>query len=460
MNRMWALAAAGLLVACSPGSGTSEGSSGSIPSENSGGSPPDSAPPTPYAVDLSTPSTLPAEITPAGAASANGIDVVVGQTWIVPGGGGQSSALAAVRRDEGPWEVVRIDDGRGYAPPLTGSNPMYGWWATDVAAGPGGFVAVGGTAFYSGNIASGMGGLVWFSGDGSRWTRIDLRGIIPMNDAKGLQLTSVVSTSAGYVVIGRDGEKKALTFFSADGQSWTLAAQTVFAWAILPKGLFADGDRVVAWYDEFECLDETFASGTQPILSSSLDGGVTWAAVNMSALPVLSRYVPEADAAACAASGTGYGQLYDAYHGSFSAIGVAGGLFTVVDDASATIATSADTVTWVTASLPVPRPNTTSVSFYTLGNAFRVFAWDQALVVLTRSLPSTPTAPMQLIGWLSTDGGASFRSIVGADAGSATTQVVFNTQQDGRVMLILQPRDEQAHVVDPARLAEVWLAAA
>ena len=315
-----------------------------------------------------------------------------------------------------------------------------------MAAGPGGFVAVGGGAFYSGNIASGSGALVWFSADGSSLTRIDLRGIVPQPDFRGIQLTSVAVTSAEYVVIGRDGQKRALAFFSADGQSWTLAAQTAFAWAILPRGLFADGDRVVAWYDEFQCLDDTFASGTQPILLSSLDGGITWASVNMSAVPTLSKYVPEADAAACAASGIGFDALASTYRGSFSAIGVAGGRFTVVDDGSTMVATSADTVTWVTAPLPAPQPNTTGVLF-TLGNPFRVYASGSTLVAVTRSLPSTPTAQMQLLGWSSADAGATWTAVAGADAGTATTQVLINPQPDGRVMVIMQPREiGRAHV--------------
>lgn len=453
MKRWFGVVVVGL-VACSEGAGV--GGDASTPVSGGTGVA-TSALATSYSADLAGASTLPAEITPAAVASNNGIDVVVGETWILPGSTAKSAALAAVRSDEGPWQLVTIDKGDGYTPPPAASDPTYGWRASDVAAGTGGFVAVGEAAFFDGNIASGSGSLVWFSVDGSRWTRIDLRGILPLADPRGLQLTSVVATSAGFVVIGRDGEKRSLVFFSADGQSWTLASATTFAWAVLPKGLFTDGERVVAWYDEFECLDETFASGTQPVLMSSLDGGRTWATVNMAAVPTLSKYVPEADAAACSASGTEFDALYDTYHGSFSAIGVAGGLFTVVDDGSTTVATSADTVTWVTAPLPAPRPNTTSVSYYTLGNAFRVFDWAGTLVVMTRSLPATPTAAMQLIGWASTDGGATWTAVTGTEAGAATTQVVFNSQPDGRVLVLLQPRDNQAHVVDPATVIELFV---
>lgn len=111
----------------------------------------------------------------------------------------------------------------------------------------------------------------------------------------------------------------------------------------------------------------------------------------------------------------------------------------------------------MTAPLPAPRPNTTSVSYYTLGNAFRVFDWAGTLVVMTRSLPATPTAAMQLIGWASTDGGATWTAVTGTEAGAATTQVVFNSQPDGRVLVLLQPRDNQAHVVDPATVIELFV---
>ena len=454
MQRLLVVLALGALVACSEA-----GSGGSAPGGSTAGTGSTTAPIT-FSASLSGATTLPSSFTPAAVAASGGIDVAVGGTWSPPGTISPSVALAAVRRDQGPWELVNIDRGADYNPPAVASDPTYGWSATAVASGPTGFVAVGGAAYYNDTVAAGSGALVWFSADGSSWTRADLRSLLLLPDARGLQLSGVVATSTGYVVFGRDGYKNALLFFSADGQTWTLAHQRLFPWAVLPRGLFADGDRVVAWYDEYECLDDTFASGTQPVLLSSLNGGSSWAAVNMSAVPTLSKYAPEPDAAACAASGTSFEALAAAYHGSFSVLGLADGRFTVVDDGSTAVATSTDTVTWTKAALGEPRPNTTSVSFYTLGNAFRVFTWSDNLVAMTRSLPATPTSAMQVIGWLSADGGLTWVPVGGFDAGTATTQVVISQQPDGRVFVILQPRDDQTHVVGSATVAELLITAA
>ena len=41
-----------------------------------------------------------------------------------------------------------------------------------------------------------------------------------------------------------------------------------------------------------------------------------------------------------------------------------------------------------------------------------------------------------------------------------TTQVLINPQPDGRVMVIMQPRDNEADVVDPATVAELTLTVA
>jgi hypothetical protein len=455
MKRMWMLLAVAALAACSQDSGTGGPSGPTTPGTGSG--PSTSAVTAVKSASIVNTSTLPAEITPSAVASAGGVDVVVGETWFPPDQTAPASALAAVRKDQGAWQLVTIDDGAGYAPPATASDPVYGWGAGDVAAGPGGFVAVGSASFYSGNVASGLGSLIWFSADGLSWTRIDVRTVVPSVDPTGVQLTAVAATSAGYVVLGRNGMQQTLLLSSADGQNWSLAATTALRWAIVPKGLFADGDRVVAWYDEFECLGEPLASGSQPVLFASQNGGSSWGAVNMATVPELSKYVPEADTAACAASGTGFDALAAAYHGSFGAIGVAGGKFTTANAGFTSIATSADMVNWTTVDIPAPRPNTTNLAGYSVGNNFRVAAFGSDTALLTASSPSTPTGQMSLMGWASADGGATWVAVAGAEAGTATSHVAFSSQPDGRLFVLMQPRDTQFHVTAAATMIELTL---
>lgn len=460
MKRMCMVLAVATLVACSAGGGSGTGGTGGPVGPTTAGTgtgPSISAGAVVKRASIANSSTLPSEITPTAIASANGVDVAVGQTWFPPDQPGRTSALAAVRTDQGDWKLVTIDDGDGYVPPAAASDALHGWGASDVAAGPSGFVAVGSAAFYSGNAAGGVGSLVWFSADGSSWTRIDVRAVLPAVDPIGLQLTAVAATSTGYVVLGRNGNKQTLMLSSVDGQNWSVASTTALRWAITPRGLFADGDRVVAWFDEFECLDETLASGSQPILYASVNGGSSFGSVDMAALPTLSRYVPEPDDAACAASGTGFDALSAAYHGSFGAIGIAGGKFTVADAGFTSIATSADNVTWTSADLAAPRPNATNMAGYVIGNQFRVSAFGGDIAVLTVSSPSTPAGQMSVMGWASPDGGATWATVTGADAGTATTQVIFSPQPDGRLMVIMQPRDGQWHVVGAATVAELTL---
>jgi hypothetical protein len=78
-------------------------------------------------------------------------------------------------------------------------------WMHDVAAGPAGIVAVGETA---------LAGTIWYSADGSAWTR--LAGALSPASAS---VRSVAAGPGGFVAVGDDGGV-ATAWTSSDGRSW------------------------------------------------------------------------------------------------------------------------------------------------------------------------------------------------------------------------------------------------
>lgn len=88
---------------------------------------------------------------------------------------------------------------------------------TAVAGGPGGFVAAG---------QAGSEAAVWFSADGETWDRV---GEGAFNSPADLHLESAAATSAGYVVVGANGQclstscpdQDIVIWASADGRSWS-----------------------------------------------------------------------------------------------------------------------------------------------------------------------------------------------------------------------------------------------
>ena len=105
----------------------------------------------------------------------------------------------------------------------------------DVAAGPGGLVAVGLAQQFPGGGAR---ALAWYSSDGATWRSASV------GDPNGYSLLAVTARQGGFVALGSGTGGRAAAWTSADGRAWTQVAS-------LPDGfeahrLVAFADRIVA----------------------------------------------------------------------------------------------------------------------------------------------------------------------------------------------------------------------
>lgn len=442
------LAVVGLLAAC--GSDSEPASDAIDASSPAGGSGAGSTEPVAQAALVAdAPSALPGGFTPTESATLAGVQVVVGSA--APAG--TSVAAAAVRTD-GEWQTVTIDDGSGYSA-AGGLALLYGWSATSVAAGPQGFVATGYAGLYSGNINQGTATLLWFSADGVTWTRIDPRSVVG-GASPWFQLSHVRATSAGFVALGTNGQNQSIVLTSADGTTWAQTDSFTVPWSLLPVGLYTDGNLVVAEVEEYLCLTDPFAVGTQPLLRWSADGGATWSAVDMSAVPTLDNYVPEPDAATCATPE--YSGLDDLSKlaGTHGPIGVVGGQLLMVDSGLTRVAISTDGATWATAELPGPTPVSGSDSFSFTSRPSLVTTVGGSTAIFVQVPPEYGQAPTAMVGWTSTDG-TSWTSVSGLDITPTSSTVIIDASADGAVV-ITYPLDNQDTISGPATLTAVRIA--
>ena len=157
-----------------------------------------------------------------------------GATWqpargdgLVEAPGIRMTAVAATDRFvAGGWAGIvtqpgvarfwRSADGRAWQPaPIdAGPNGVDGRVAS-VAAGPGGFVAVGAT----GAVGHATGSAVWRSRDGRRWERVASDAALAAGG-----MVSVAAGGPGYVAVGADlAGTHAMVWLSPDGRTWTTA---------------------------------------------------------------------------------------------------------------------------------------------------------------------------------------------------------------------------------------------
>jgi hypothetical protein len=135
--------------------------------------------------------------------------------------------------------------------------------ATAVAAGPGGYVIVGGGP---------AGAAAWYSADLKTWKAAAGAGKTDLTGAK-TQMSAVVAGSAGYVAVGRRGTAPAV-WTSPDGRTWILHGAPASTGAL--TGLVANGTVLVA--------SGLVASGSAPasgLVVRSTDGGTTWQPVSL-----------------------------------------------------------------------------------------------------------------------------------------------------------------------------------
>ena len=200
-------------------------------------------------------STAPTDASPIGVAAAwTSLD---GKTWDAATVDGSASRMMAVARGLSGFVAVGNLDGSGSRPVVwtsgdgrswtevpgsTAFEPVQGCASTsleDVAAGPGGFAAVG---VEWGDC--GQHGSAWFSPDGRTWTRAP--------SATGGNATRVIiATDAGYIAAGaadasaNEGMRAAF-WWSSDGRAWTLAPDVIDFHGAEPAALAATASGFTA----------------------------------------------------------------------------------------------------------------------------------------------------------------------------------------------------------------------
>jgi hypothetical protein len=219
-----------------------------------------------------------------------------GRTWDTAAVAQPAGSIAAVA--SGPGRLVAVGtrfenvnqpvawtsvDGRTWqalpASAFAGAGGYEPGALEDIAAGPGGFVAVGSEHGPGGGRAA-----AWYSADGLTWARAQ-------SDLGGDSAGAVVRGGPGYVAAGwapgGDGDDRAVFWSSPDGQTWTAApdsqdlhgvgATPMMAGA--PQGLVAVGYPSHQW------------AGITPIVWISQDG-LSWQRLSASGLVAPLPSVP------------------------------------------------------------------------------------------------------------------------------------------------------------------------
>lgn len=186
---------------------------------------------------------------PAAAAASGSAYVVVGRA--------SSSAGAAYSKDLRSWSSARGADKKDLA-----GVPAAPTWMTDVVAGQGGFVAVGGRTGKGGSVPA-----VWTSPDGRTWTRTATPPALPAG-ATSAMLTRVVARGGVLVATGEAGTSAFAAVSSDGGHTWRPAS--------LPGAVGASITAATATAHGFVLAG---TAGSDVVLWTSTDAA-TWQAVH------------------------------------------------------------------------------------------------------------------------------------------------------------------------------------
>ncbi len=171
------------------------------------------------------PAFLPAATAPPEPADAVAWpDITWAEALVPPLGGPVTEHLAAVAANDDGYVAVGFAEIIGRRDGVILSSPDGRTWErvgvpealrnvdiVGVAAGPGGFVAVGSASAEDG---ASLATVAFRSADGRAWVRGGLPGAV------GTYVYSIGGGPGGYVVAGNDVEGGPATWFSADGSSW------------------------------------------------------------------------------------------------------------------------------------------------------------------------------------------------------------------------------------------------
>jgi uncharacterized protein YjbI with pentapeptide repeats len=261
----------------------------------------------------------------------------------------------AISNAGGTWRDVLVDSGSGVRGP--GAYRTIDWLAAgSVAAGTRGYLVTG-----EENISGGLHhlisrlGFAWFSPDGTKWQRTDLRAVLGAEAA--FVPRSAVATASGWLMVGsltnRTLAAKAtiVVLASSDGVHWSKRATIASAWALTSTSLDTLGDQLVlagtAWVcDSGGHMLNAGIGSPQLRLWTSADDGRTWQDRDWTGGGINTTTNPTpASSKSCS------GRIGD-YTSLATYTGIVNGRAVMIASDHARVATSQDLATWTVADLP------------------------------------------------------------------------------------------------------------
>lgn len=375
-----------------------------------------------------------------------------------PNGRRTSQLRAAIRVPGGRWRDVAIGDLAGiHGPGLYEDRGALSVGA--VAAGPRGFLVAGSGMFSARSGSPTFLGFSWYSPDGRRWSRTDLRATLGVDAA--FVPTDAVATRAGWLVVGllsnrslqADAAIVALT--SRDGAHWKLRARLRDPWTLSGGRLSALGDRLLLSADALVCQTGAYSlvdggSGHQARIWSSTDGGATWrpgdaTAAGVSAAPEPAPAPGHRDACPDESS-AGFGAEVDTRFASAGTlVGAANGRAVFASGDLSRVAVTTDLEHWQVADLPGGAPTLRRNDPDRIRTA--VVVPGGAGIVLLSLGPRRDAADQELgygsqvIAWDSPEG-AAWTRLPATRPLTLTGGATLSAAPDGSVLLVGSPASD------------------
>ncbi len=322
----------------------------------------------------------------------------------------------------GGFSTVAVDDIATYPLPSGYRQPNNGLRPAAIAKGAAGYVMIGNANVWDSDLFHRVASrsVLWFSPDAATWQRIDLRDVV--GDTNML-MHDVVATDSGFVAVGEitgaadlSQPSTGLVLTSTDGVNWTRGPDLTLSWSVTLLGLVAHGNQVLLSGQEYECSTDSgamndFSVGGQDRLWGSVDGGVTFTAIDLAATGVAGDVpAPPTDPSQC-----GGLQANSNYSWSLGFGDEAGGTFVLGSTDGSMVSSSTDLSTWTTAPLPGGAP-TAPGSGVKVPTRRIVTSSADGLVVLSlearRGDDGVPSSfGLQVLGWKSMDAGHTFEAL-------------------------------------------------
>ncbi len=292
-----------------------------------------------------------------------------GQTLYIFGSKNHAPAIAT-ESAPGTWVVKALDDKKGLDAPA-GSPYLWqlGILPVAAAAGDAGIVLAG-TGQFSKDGSKAATNFVaesylWFSPDGSAWTRLDPRSFVG-DPGSRVVITNVMVSAGSFWAVGSlvpaGGAQKAraLALRSPDGRTWSAVSSLASTWTTTATAVYEVGGTLVLAGREFSCFTGSNIDrglGPQLRLWSADTAGTSWTPVDLTAAgPAMQPPNPAPTTAAGCPPASDYLAFQTKYQQNAAFIGAAGGTLVALGPASTDAVATSDLVHWTTVALPGAAP--------------------------------------------------------------------------------------------------------